>query len=121
MRDLVGAALATALPDLPEPDDDEGPPWAAIGEVSGLASALTAAGLDDVEVHTVTRHFRSDDPIEFFRQLPAWSPSVAPLFEAVPTEAIETGARAFAELVAAQDDDGRGVPVDALLGVGRRP
>jgi SAM-dependent methyltransferase len=121
MSDLVGAAIARALPDAAEPGPAPEPPWAHIGHASGLDEALRAAGLVDVEVHTITRHFDSDDPAGFFRALPSWSPPTLALFEAVPQETIEVAAQAFAELVGEADDDGKGVAIDALLGVGQAP
>jgi SAM-dependent methyltransferase len=121
MSDLVAAAIGRALPDLPAPGAPSAPPWAHIGHADGLGDALRAAGLVDVEVHTVTRHFESDDPAEFFRALPSWSPTTLPLFESLPDETIEMAAQAFAELVAEADEDGQGVGIDALIGVGQKP
>jgi SAM-dependent methyltransferase len=121
MLDLIGSSLARAVPGFDAPADP--PPWAELGDADGLADALRRAGLDDVDVHTVTRPFAPVDPGDFFRALPDWAPTATPLFEALPAEAIDAGAEAFAELIAEliaeQDDGGLGVPMDALLGIGR--
>ena len=114
---LVSGALQAALPGLPPPED---PPWLEIGDAHGLARHLVAAGLVDVEVHEVTHHFRPEDPAAFFRALPDWSPPAQPLFEALDDSTIDLAADAFAQQFA-EHDDGDGVPVDALIGVGRAP
>lgn len=117
MFDLVGAALAQALPGFELPSDP--PVWASVGDADGLGASLEAAGLDDIVIHTVTRHFDPADPADFFRRMPDWSPPIKPLFASLPDETVEVAAQAFAEVVADADDGGRGVPTDALLGVGR--
>lgn len=74
---LLGAALARAVPDLPPPAP---PPWAHLCEAPGLGQALRAAGFTDVAVHQVTHHWQLPDPALFFRQLPDWTPPLRPLF-----------------------------------------
>ncbi len=56
---LLGAALARAVPDLPAPAP---PPWAHLCEAAGLRQALRTAGFTDVAVHHVTHHWRLSDP-----------------------------------------------------------
>ena len=50
---LIRAALARAVPDLPAPPP---PRWARLCEAAGLGQALRAAGFADVVVHEVTHH-----------------------------------------------------------------
>ena len=78
---LIGVALARAVPDLPAPAP---PLWAHLCEAVGLGQALRAAGFTDVAVHPVTHHWRLDDPGLFFRQLPDWTPPLRPLFASLP-------------------------------------
>jgi SAM-dependent methyltransferase len=68
---LMGAALARAVPDLPVPAP---PPWAHLCQAAGLGQALRAAGFTDVAVHQVTHRWRLPDPALFFRHLPDWPP-----------------------------------------------
>lgn len=60
-----------------------------------------------------------DDPADFFRKLPIWSPPVQPLFEALDPTVIDDAAEAFAVGVVARGDDG--LVVDARIGTGRVP
>jgi SAM-dependent methyltransferase len=113
---LIGAALARAVPDLPAPAP---PPWAHLCEAAGLAHALRAAAFTDVAVHQVTHHRRLSDPASFFRHLPDWTPPLRPLFASLPAQAIDHAAAAFADVVS--EHSGRqGMPQAALIGVGTR-
>lgn len=114
--DLVREALRQALPDLELPT--AAPVWARIGDADGLRSALEGAGLVDVAVHPVTHSWTWDDPAGFFRELPAWSPPVQPLFQILDERQIQAGAAAFAELVSSAGGTRAGIDVTALLGLG---
>jgi SAM-dependent methyltransferase len=114
---LVGGALAKVLPGFEPPT--EPPAWARLGDAEGLTGQLEGAGLGEVEVHLVTRHWQFEDATEFFRRLPDWSPPVQPLFEALPAEMIDDAAAAFAELVD-EVTGPDGMAVDALVAIGRR-
>lgn len=119
LSQLVGEALARALPgfDGSRPD----PPWARIGDEPGLQGALAGVGLDPVAVHTVVRPWTWDDPAEFFRRMPDWSPPIQPLFEALDADAVEAAAQAFVELIDEADGPPGGIDVDALIGIGTKP
>jgi SAM-dependent methyltransferase len=113
---LIGAALARAVPDLPAPAP---PPWAHLCEAAGLGQALRAAGFTDVTVHPVTHHRRMPDPASFFRQLPDWTPPLRPLFASLPAEAIDRAAAAFGDVVR-EHSTSEGMPQAALIGIGTR-
>lgn len=117
--DLVREALRRALPELDIPSPE--PVWARIGDADGLAAALAGAGLEAVAVHPVTRAWTWEDPEEFFRQLPAWSPPVQPLFQVLDEAQVAAGAAAFAGLVTSAGGTSGGIDVTALLGIGTRP
>lgn len=114
--DLVREALREALPDLDLPSAE--PVWARIGDADGLQAALVGVGLADVAVHPVTRAWTWDDPEGFFRELPAWSPPVQPLFQILEEAQIAAGAAAFAALVRNAGGTSGGIDVTALLGLG---
>ena len=114
--DLVREALRQALPDLDLPSAE--PVWARIGDAEGLRTALERAGLLDVAVHPVTHAWTWDDPEGFFRELPAWSPPVQPLFQILDEAQIAAGASAFSELVSSAGGTSGGIEVTALLGLG---
>jgi ubiquinone/menaquinone biosynthesis C-methylase UbiE len=113
---LIGAALARAVSDLPP---REPPPWAHLCERAGLSQALRAAGFTDVTVHEVTHYWQLPDPASFFRQLPDWTPPLRPLFTSLPAEAINCAAAAFADVVSEQSTT-EGMPQSALIGIGTR-
>ena len=113
---LLGAALARAVPDLPAPVP---PPWAHLCEAAGLARALRAAGFTEVAVHQVTHHSRLPDPGFFFRHLPDWTPPLRPLFASLPAEAIDRAAAAFGDVVR-EHSTSEGMPQAALIGIGTR-
>jgi SAM-dependent methyltransferase len=113
---LIGAALARAVPDLPAPAP---PPWAHLCQAGGLAQALRAAGFTDVAVHPVTHHRRLADPGLFFRHLPDWTPPLRPLFASLPTEAIDRAAAAFDDVVR-EHSTTEGMPQAALIGIATR-
>ena len=113
---LIGAALARAVPDLPAPAP---PPWARLCEAAGLGHALRAAGFADVTVHPVTHHRRLPDPGLFFRQLPDWTPPLRPLFASLPGGAIDRAAAAFGDVVT-EHSTTEGMPQAAVIGVGTR-
>ena len=113
---LIGAALARVVPNLPVPPP---PPWAHLGEAAGLGQALRAAGFTDVAVHPVTHHWRPPDPALFFRRLPDWTPPLRPLFASLPAEVIDRAAAAFGDVVA-QHPTSQGMPQPALIGIGAR-
>lgn len=117
--DLVREALRQALPDLDLPASE--PVWARIGDADGLRTALAGVGLDPVEVHHLTHAWTWDDPEGFFRDLPAWSPPVQPLFQVLDPAQIDAGAEAFAALVSGAGGTTAGIDVTALLGVGTVP
>ncbi len=114
--ELVGAALAAVLPGFTAPPS---PVWARLGSEESLRALLEAAGLVDVATHVLTRTWPMDDPADFFRKLPIWSPPVQPLFEALDPTVIDDAAEAFAAGVVARGDDG--LVVDARIGTGRVP
>ena len=116
LRQLIGAALARAVPDLPAPPP---PPWAHLGEVAGLGQALRAAGFTDVAVHQVTHQWRLPDPASFFRHLPDWTPPMRPLFASLPAEVIGRAAAAFGDVVG-EHSTSEGMPQAALIGIGAR-
>lgn len=116
--DLVRTAFSRAIPGFDPPQAE--PVWARIGDADGLRGWLTEAGLDAVEVHTVTQRWVWDDPAEFFRRLPDWSPPVQPLFEALDEPVVERAAAAFVEVIDEAEGGGSGLDVDALIGIGRR-
>ena len=111
---LLGAALARAVPDLPAPAP---PPWAHLSEAAGLGQALRTAGFTDVAVHHVTHHWRLPDPASFFRHLPDWTPPLRPLFTSLPPEAIDRAAAAFGDVVSEQSTT-EGMPQTAVIGIG---
>ena len=113
---LVGAALARVVPDLPAPAS---PPWAHLCQAAGLGQALEAAGFVDVVVHPVTHHFRLSDPVAFFVRLPQWTPPMRSLFARLPTEVIHRAAGAFGDIITEHSTDA-GVPQTALIGVATR-
>jgi SAM-dependent methyltransferase len=113
---LIGAALARVVPDLPAPPP---PPWAHLGEAAGLAQALRSAGFADVAAHQVTHHWRPPDPALFFRRLPDWTPPLRPLFASLPAEVINRAAAAFGDVVGENAASG-GIPQPALIGIGTR-
>jgi SAM-dependent methyltransferase len=113
---LIGAALARAVPGLAAPAP---PPWAHLCEAAGLGHALQAAGFTDVAVHQVTHHSPLSDPAWFFRHLPDWTPPLRPLFTSLPAGAIDRAAAAFAHVVTEQSTS-QGMPQAALIGVGAR-
>lgn len=108
------AVLGDALP-------AGGPPtWARVGDERGMASLLSDAAFADVEVHVVTRHFSPSDPRSFFLRQPEWAPPAQPLFATMDEAVIERAADEFARLVTGHRD-GRGIPFDAVLGLGVVP
>ncbi len=113
---LLGAALARAVPDPPAPAP---PPWAHLSEAAGLGQALRAAGFTDVAVHQVTDHWRLPDPGLFFRHLSDWTPPLRPLLASLPPEAIDRAAAAFADVVREQSTS-EGMPQAAVIGIGAR-
>ena len=113
---VLGTALARAVPDLPPPPP---PPWAHLCETAGLGQALRAAGFTEVDVHQVTHHWRLPDPASFFRQLPDWTPPLRPLFTSLPAHAIDRAAAAFADVVREQSTS-EGMPQTAVIGIGAR-
>jgi SAM-dependent methyltransferase len=113
---LIGAALARAVPDLPAPAP---PPWAHLCEAAGLEQALRAAGFTDVTVHPVTHHRRLPDSASFFRHLPDWTPPLRPLFASLPAGAIDRAAAAFGDVVR-EHSTSQGMPQAAVIGVGTR-
>jgi SAM-dependent methyltransferase len=114
---LVGAALARAIPDLPAPAP---PPWAHLCRAAGLERGLRAAGFVDVAVHQVTHGWRLPEPAPFFRRLPDWTPPLRPLFTSLPGGAIDRAAAAFGDVVR-EHSTGEGMPQAALIGIGARP
>ncbi len=111
---LVGAAVQRTIPGMPGGDP---PTWAALGNVDGLAAALTNVGLADVEVTVVSHGWRFADPEAFFREAPTWSPPLQPLFEVLDEEQVAAAAGHFADVVAeASGPDG--ITHDALIAVG---
>lgn len=119
MHRMIGGALEAVVPgigDQPRP----APTWAPLGTSAGLDDLLRSAGLADVEVIEVERHWHFEDPARFFREMPSWSSPVRPLFEMLPADRIEAGAAAFAELVATEGGlpDGPGIAMSALAGTG---
>jgi ubiquinone/menaquinone biosynthesis C-methylase UbiE len=113
---LLGAALARAVPDLRAPAP---PPWAHLCEAAGLGQALRTAGFNNVAVHQVTHHWPLADPGLFFRHLSDWTPPLRPLFTSLPPEAIDHAAAAFADVVREQSTT-EGMPQAALIGIGAR-
>jgi len=116
---LIGDALERALPDFVMPAPELA--WAHIGDSVGLGAALEAAGLADVEVHTVTHPWRWPDSADFFRRLPQWAPPVQPLFATLDDDTIDRAAAAFSDVVEEASDSAGGIDTDALIGIGRRP
>lgn len=119
LRALIGGALEAAVPgfgDHPAPP----PTWAPLGSAEGLAALLGNAGADQVEVVEVTRQWTFADPVRFFREMPTWSSPVKPLFDMLPPDRLDAGARAFGDLVAAADglDGGTGIAMTALIAAG---
>jgi ubiquinone/menaquinone biosynthesis C-methylase UbiE len=113
---LMAAALARAVPDLPAPAP---PPWAHLCEAEGLGQALRATRFTDVVVHQITHRWRLSDPALFFRHLPDWTPPLRPLFTSLPAAAIDHAAAAFADVVGEHSTD-EGMPQAALIGIGAR-
>ncbi len=113
---LIGAALARTVPDLPAPAP---PPWAHLCQAAGLGHAMQAAGFTDVAVHQVTHHSRLPDPASFFRHLPDWTPPLRPLFASLPAAAIDRAASAFSNVVREQSAS-QEMPQAALIGIGTR-
>ena len=113
---LIGAALARAVPDLPAPAP---PPWAHMCQPAGLEHALRTAGFTDVAVHQVTRHWPLPDPASFFRHLPGWTPPLRPLFTSLPAAATDRAAAAFSD-VAREHSTSQGMPQAALIGTATR-
>ena len=113
---LIGAALARVIPDLPAPPP---PPWAHLGEAAGLGPVLRAAGFADVAVHQVTHHWKPPDPALFFRRLPDWTPPLRPLFASLAAEVIDRAAAAFGDVIGEHSTSG-GIPQPALIAVGTR-
>jgi ubiquinone/menaquinone biosynthesis C-methylase UbiE len=113
---LLGAALARAVPDLPAPAP---PPWAHLCQAAGLRQALWTAGFTDVAVHQVIHHSPLPDPAWFFRHLPDWTPPLRPLFASLPAEAIDRAAAAFGDVVR-EHSTAEGTPQAALIGIGTR-
>ena len=73
---LIGSAPDRVVPGLPRPPP---PPWAPLGEPTGLGEALQAAGFIDVEVHEVTRHQSIADGhgrVELSGSTRRWPPAV---------------------------------------------
>ncbi len=119
LTELVHQAFVRARPEF---DSAQEPPaWARIGDPEGLRGALADAGLDPVHVHVVTRSWTWDDPAEFFRRMPGWSPPVQALFAAMDAATIDAAAQAFADLVAEHAGRRHGVEVSALIGIGTKP
>jgi ubiquinone/menaquinone biosynthesis C-methylase UbiE len=117
LQQLIGAALARAVPGLPAPPL---PPWAHLGQAAGLERALRAAGFADVAVHNVTHYWKPAEPAGFFRRLPDWTPPLRPMFASLPAEAVDRAAAAFADVVS-EHMTIDGVPQNALVGIGTRP
>jgi ubiquinone/menaquinone biosynthesis C-methylase UbiE len=113
---LVGAALARVVPDLPVPPP---PPWAHLGEAAGLGQALRQAGFAHVVVHEVTHHWKLADPGSFFHRLPEWTPPLRPLFASLSAEVIGLAAAAFGDVVG-EHTTSEGLPQTALIGIGTR-
>jgi SAM-dependent methyltransferase len=113
---LIGAALARAVPDLPAPTP---PPWAHLCQAAGLGQALRTAGFTDVAVQHVTHYSPLPDPAWFFRHLPDWTPPLRPLFTSLPTDVIDRAAAAFGDVVR-EHSTSQGMPQAALIGIGTR-
>lgn len=113
---LVGEALASVLPGFATAVD---PVWARLGSDDAVRGLLRAAGLVDVTTHVLTRTWPMDDPADFFRKLPVWSPPVQPLFEALDPAVVDAAAVSFAAGVRERGDEG--LVVEARVGVGRVP
>lgn len=116
LEQWIGAALARAVPDLQAPPP---PPWASLCEAAGLQQALLAAGFVDVVVHEVTHHWQVQDPADFFRRLPDWTPPLRPLFAKLPPETIDRAAGTFSDVLRDQMTS-EGLPQTALIGIGSR-
>jgi hypothetical protein len=113
---LIGAALARAIPDIPAPAP---PPWAHLCRAAGPGQALQAAGFTEVAVHQVTHHWRLPNPASFFRQLPDWTPPLRSLFNSLPAGAIDRAAAAFGDVLR-QHATSDGMPQGAVIGIGTR-
>jgi len=113
---LIGAALARVVPDLPAPCSAA---VARLYEAAGLGQALQAAGFIDVAVHPVAHHAKLPDPESFFRGLPNWTPPLRPLFASLPAEVIDRAAAAFGDIVR-EHPTGEGMAEPALIAVGAR-
>lgn len=113
---LIGLTLQRVAPDLPRQPP---PPWAALGDPTGLGAALRAAGFTDVAVHEVTRHQSIADPRSFFRHVPDWAPGLRPFLAALTPEQAVTAADTFAAVLAAHSTED-GLPATALIAVGTR-
>jgi len=113
---LIGAALARVVPDLPALPP---PPWAQLYEAAGLGQALQEAGFIDVTVHQVVHHSKLPEPELFFRRLPDWTPPLRPLFASLSAEVIGRAAAAFGDVVR-EHSTSEGMAQPALIGVGAR-
>ncbi|MEY2419164.1 MAG: hypothetical protein QOG90_1844, partial [Actinomycetota bacterium] len=91
---LIAEALRRVLPTPPRPRP---PTWATFAD--NLESNVRAAGFERVEIHEVTRHWDFDDPAEFFRRTPVWSPALAMLTDRLGPELFEKAANAFGDAV----------------------
>ncbi len=115
---LVIQAVQRAAPGFSRPPLE--PARAALAQPDGLAETLVASGLAEVEVHPERQLWRFDDPEAYFLAMPSWSPTIEPLVAAAGPEQFRTAAHHFAALVA-ECSSADGLPVDALVGIGRVP
>jgi len=114
---LVRRAVTLVAPDVELPGGL--PTWARIGHPDGLEALFAEHGLRDTVVHGVSQWWRFDDPVQFFLDLPSWSPPVQPLFDALGPELIDRVAAAFVDVVA-EESDAEGLRADVLVAIGRR-
>jgi ubiquinone/menaquinone biosynthesis C-methylase UbiE len=119
MLQLMGRAMAKAMPGLPAPD--EPPHWAALGDVDDLRRRLLAVGFARAHVVSVTHLWTFESP----EWLAEWLPSIAPpsveFFEMITAAQREAFKRTIVEDFRERQGDGPfGVTHEGLIAVGTK-
>ncbi|MFL5806936.1 MAG: class I SAM-dependent methyltransferase [Roseiflexaceae bacterium] len=119
MLQLMGRAVARAIPDLPMPDKP--PHWAALGDADDLRLRLRSVGFARAHVVSVTHVWTFESPEWLVERLPSIAPTSAELFKMLTATQREAFAQAIVEDLRERQGDGPfGVTHEGLIAVGTK-
>ncbi|MDQ2650988.1 MAG: class I SAM-dependent methyltransferase [Actinomycetota bacterium] len=111
LRQLIGAAMAEALPGF---DPGTGvPSWARIGDPAVFRSEVERAGFTDMVVHTVWHRWELPDPRSFCETMGEWTPVWKPVMDRLTADERARLADAFVNAVRAAESQPNGIQVAA--------